>query len=158
MLYGLIHARYILTNRGIAQMVQQLPFSVSNVCWKAACQMYAACQLYAAFLWKRFSRFSISFSQLEKYQQGDFGYCPRVYCENQPMLPIGECVLVLFEPLPLSWHCGCFDPPQSTICIMALHVHRSVFVIQTHCSIHNPNYAKQILYAVQYLWILCVRF
>ncbi|XP_015342927.1 casein kinase II subunit beta isoform X1 [Marmota monax] len=80
MLYGLIHARYILTNRGIAQMGTNSRWHwCSAACptgGKAAEESEGPSGPEKGLL-------------LEKYQQGDFGYCPRVYCENQPMLPIG---------------------------------------------------------------------
>lgn len=45
-LYGLIHARYIITLKGLQKMLQ-------------------------------------------KYKDADFGRCPRVYCNSQPLLPVG---------------------------------------------------------------------
>jgi len=46
LLYGLIHARWIVTARGLSKM-------------------------------------------LDKYKKADFGRCPRVLCQSQPLLPVG---------------------------------------------------------------------
>jgi len=63
-LYGLVHARYIVTTRGLAKMVSLHPSRP-----KRAHRLRA--------------------NQLEKYKKGDFGKCPRVMCEHHPLLPMG---------------------------------------------------------------------
>jgi len=62
LLYGLIHARWIVTARGLQKMV----------CHNLENELLAYLK-----------------SQLEKYKRGEFGRCPRVYCQSQPLLPVG---------------------------------------------------------------------
>ncbi len=65
LLYGLIHARWIVTTRGLAKMVGPL----------------------MAFL--LLLKNNDLFLQLEKYKRIEFGRCPRVLCQQQPLLPVG---------------------------------------------------------------------
>lgn len=61
MLYGLIHARYIVTNRGMHSMY-------------------------------------------EKYRTASFGRCPHVFCQGQPVLPVG------LSDLPRNYTVNVFCP------------------------------------------------
>ena len=80
MLYSLIHARSILINCGIVNMI-------------------------------------------EKYQAGDFGHCPRVYSENQPMLPIGlsDASLEAMVKLYCSKCMDVYTPKSSSHWLPPLH-------------------------------------
>ena len=79
MLYGLIHARYILTSKGMAAMVRFFLLVVFDIFMLS----------YSSNL--GLARISIlELLQLEKYKNYDFGRCPRVYCCGQPCLPVGQ--------------------------------------------------------------------
>lgn len=75
MLYGLIHARFILTSRGLPAM-------------------------------------------LDKYRKVDFGRCPHVFCQGQPVLPLGLSD-VLGNSMVKIWCPKCQDvyfPKSSRTC------------------------------------------
>ncbi|XP_050153097.1 casein kinase II subunit beta-2-like isoform X1 [Malus sylvestris] len=75
MLYGLIHARYIATNKGLSAM----------------------CAI-----------------QLEKYRNYDFGRCPRVNCNKQHCLPVGESDIPRLSTVKIYCpKCEDIYPPQS---------------------------------------------
>lgn len=67
-LYGLVHARYIVTTRGLAKMVSFRQWDDEKL---------VAEQFFIA-------------EQLDKYKKCDFGKCPRVMCEQHPLLPMGQ--------------------------------------------------------------------
>lgn len=65
MLYGLVHQRYILTRAGLQAMVYIIlrihPVSITESC-----------------------------VQVDKYENGVFGSCPRVYCVGCNVVPCGR--------------------------------------------------------------------
>lgn len=66
-LYGLVHARYIVTTRGLSKMVRSTPPHPVD-----------------PFILK------LTRSQLDKYKKCEFGKCPRVMCDGHPLLPMGQ--------------------------------------------------------------------
>lgn len=64
-IYGMIHARYILTSAGLSQIGA-------------------------------------------KYDRGVYGYCPRVHCSNQKLLPLGLCSLPNVAAIS-HYCCSCED-------------------------------------------------
>ena len=66
-LYGLVHARYVVTTRGLAKMVSTIR------------RIRGLINPADTFL-----------AQMEKYKAGVFGKCPRVICESQHLLPMGQ--------------------------------------------------------------------
>ncbi|KAF2448024.1 hypothetical protein P171DRAFT_441895 [Karstenula rhodostoma CBS 690.94] len=76
-LYGLVHARYIVTTRGLAKMVCRAPHKLH-----------------------RGAPADVP-SQLEKFKKSDFGKCPRVMCDSQPLLPMGQADIANSSPVKL---------------------------------------------------------
>lgn len=102
-LYGLVHARYIVTTRGLAKMVgiflmmiilffPHTTHSFNNKKKRLHYYIYYCARLLLStdigIDWGYLTLFII-FSQLDKYKKGDFGKCPRVHCDSHPLLPMG---------------------------------------------------------------------
>ncbi|KAI1057729.1 hypothetical protein LB506_000093 [Fusarium annulatum] len=75
-LYGLVHARYIVTTRGLTKMVR------------------------ASWLDIRYHSADIQ-EKLDKYKKAEFGKCPRVMCHSHPLLPMGLSDVPNMKPVKL---------------------------------------------------------
>ncbi len=92
LLYGLIHARYIITPRGMAAMLDKVRTATPSVVRARAALaagvdpvrgredplFHPACKPAAAP------------AHPSQYKGVHFGRCPRVHCQGQPALPVGQ--------------------------------------------------------------------
>lgn len=85
LLYGLIHVRYISTSKGMAAMVRQLTFRYLPTMHLNSLLFSIIKSNYLLHICMCIYTF-----QLEKYRNYDFGRCPRVHCNKQRCLPVGQ--------------------------------------------------------------------
>lgn len=111
-LYGLVHARYIVTTRGLAKMVHihstQSPSHILNLLLSFH---HVPLNDQLTFL---------ESIKLEKYKKGDFGKCPRVLCKSQHLLPMGLSDIPKHRPVKL--YCPRCEG-QSASSMLTLHPH-----------------------------------
>lgn len=101
-LYGLIHARYVLTAQGLTDMarrpilnlatVHALKAHDSSAVWgeAASCRRGSPRRALPLPLVRRpEDAVRISPAQKAKYKAHEFGSCPRTLCEKQTVLPTG---------------------------------------------------------------------
>lgn len=115
-LYGLVHARYVVTTRGLAKMVCYLPVALAASAVLLGRFTHFVKAIPKHLLTPRlFSSSSFSTAQLEKYKKSDFGKCPRVNCHSHPLLPMGLSDIPNVRPVKLYCaRCEDIYNPKST--------------------------------------------
>ena len=84
LLYGLIHARYIITPRGLAAMLEKVRAPPAS----SARPPLLPCTAHKVALTSRAPRRASP--ARPQYKMVHFGRCPRVHCQGQPALPVGQ--------------------------------------------------------------------
>ena len=91
LLYGLIHARYIITPRGMAAMLEKVhsPCLLSPPSFVSMQPALLRCDPCARALTHVY-RTCLGGRVHSQYKMVHFGRCPRVHCQGQPGLPVGQ--------------------------------------------------------------------